>query len=201
MITDEKYNRLLNEGLIMDHYMILCRMKAGQPIIRNPRVQGFVNLLTKKEYILEGALTEKALLLVEDDVPLVQKSTTGDRKVVVKDWALGLHKRLEEKLLKSTGQRQVRAKISKKSYPFLPNYVDLTKNLEKVITIYRIKDLDKIERALTAHIDRCVKSDDWFPLMIYYIFKEGKSQMVTDMENLEDNVVVNKGVINPEELF
>ncbi len=55
--------------------------------------------------------------------------------------------------------------------------------------MYKLKDMDKIERALMQHIEKCNRARNWFPLMKYYIMKNGTSEMVTDMDSLDDQIV------------
>lgn len=191
MIDDQSYKEILEKGLLLDHYFLLCNLKHNKKMVQTKRIQGFINLLTKKDYIKEGVLTEKGLNLVENcgfsEIVPVETTKKGTEEAIdFGTWVAELHKRLQEKLYSLTRLRQIRAKLEKRSYNFIPNSTDLGKALYKVITLYKIKDYDKIEKALMNHIENCAKNNDWFPLMQYYIIKNGASQMVTEIQNPED---------------
>ena len=195
MIDLKHYERILDSGLMFDHYLVLCMVKNGEELPKNRRVQGFINLLNKKGYIQDGVLTDEATVLTECDIKTV--STTVEKEEVQTDftiWVIGLHKKCQSKLLELTGGKQVRGKIGGKPYPFLPNSTDLAKSLHRAIVLYKLTDLEKIEKAMIGHILKCHKANNWFPLMKYYIIKSGaggsvasaNSDMVTDMETIDE---------------
>lgn len=181
MINDVIYEEVLDKGLNLDHYYLLCRMKRGEKIIDNKRVRGFINLLTKKGYIDRGNLTEKALEITNHCMTESSKEPSVVKGL--EDWAFSVHKKCQMELLTLTGKPQIRAKVERVSYAFLPNSVDLAKTLIKVITIYNLSDYEKIEQCLISYIRKCHKQGIWFPLLKYYIFKLGSSQMVTDLQS------------------
>lgn len=187
MIENDKYNEILDQGLILDHYFLLCNMKNGVKLVDNKRIQGFINLLTKKEYIQDGELTEKALDLVENCKFAEIVVVTEDKKINMATWVAEVHAACEAKLVELTGKKQVRDKINGgKAYPFLPNPTDLAKNLSKIVTLYKLKDYDKIERTIMRYIESCHQASSWFPILYYYIIKDGKSQLVTDMDSIDE---------------
>jgi hypothetical protein len=194
MIDDKTYRGVLESGLILDHYFLLCNIKNGKKSVETRRILGFKNLLTKKGYIDNlGNLTEKGAELVENCAfaePVEVVSEEIPQKKELKDfgsWVVKLHGKCQDKIYVLTGKRQVKAIIDKKSYPFLPNSTDLGKALHKAITMYKLTDHDKIEKTILAYISRCNTSKHWFPLLGYYIMKNGVSQLVTEMEgNVQD---------------
>lgn len=191
MIDATKYQEVLDTGLTLDHYHILAILREGGGLPDNKRVQGFINLLSKKGYIEEGALTEKAFELIESYVVTVTDCTTTapevskEGKVDFGKWVKQLHEKCQEKLKVLTGSSQVRSKVNAKDrgYPFLCNVVDLGKVLYKVISMYKLKDLDAIERCILGHIENCHAGRNYFPLVRYYVMKDGMSNLVTDLEN------------------
>lgn len=193
MLNDNKYNEILSSGLLLDHYFILANIKNNKELLKNKRIQGFVNLLEKKEYLQEGSLTQKGLSLLEEFEIQVADTENNTKTDDFGDWIEGLHKRCQEKLVELTGSKQVRDKIDKKSYPFLPNVIDLGKVLYKVITTYKVKDYERIEKCIMNYIEKCAhaKSKDspngnWFPILQYYILKNNKSTLITDCESIDD---------------
>lgn len=191
MIKDEKYEEVLDSGLTLDHYFLLCNIKNGVKPVANKRIQGFLNLLIKKGYIENDELTEKGIDLVQNcefsEIIQVQTEEAAEVTMDLGSWILKVHAACEEKLFSLTGKKQVRAKIERKHYSFLPNARDLGKNLQKIIAIYKLSDYDKIEKTMLRHIDNCSVANDWFPIMYYYIMKNGASQLVTDMASLDES--------------
>ncbi len=133
MIDLKHYERILESGLLLDHWLVLLMIKNKEEMPKNKRIQGFINLLNKKGYIQDGVLTDEGILLTEYEVKTVSINTASpdkEEKVVETDftkWVIGLHKRCQNKLMELTGGKQVRDKIDKKPYPFLPNSTDLAK--------------------------------------------------------------------------
>jgi hypothetical protein len=198
MIDVETYKKLLDEGLLLDHYMLLCNIKDGKELVSSKRIQGFINLMCKKGYIEDGILTDKAMLLFgsesTDKKPLkfeapptaTEEEVQDSKKVNFAYWTIALHRKCEEKIKQATGKRQMRPKVEGIAYSYLPNPTDLGKVIMRVIGAYKLKDLEKIERTILAYVDRCIKTDKWTPLLGYYIMKKDMSTMVTDMDNLEE---------------
>lgn len=181
MIGDDVYNQILEDGLLLDHYYVLCRMKNGEKPVSSRRVQGFINLLTKKEYLKDDQLTEKAELLVENcatmSVPPLPISEDFTK------WITELHIKCRDKIKKLTDRNQAYIKVNNVDYPYLPGVTDLGKKLEKFIRVYKHSDREKIEKCLLRHCDTRNQK------MIYYIMREkenAKSDLASDYENFED---------------
>lgn len=203
MINTEKYNKVLDAGLLLDHFALLCCIRDNQAILKNKRIVGFQNLLCKKGFILNNNLTEKALNLVgEEQLTGFSKSIVSIEKTTVTtkddyaDWIIKLHKKCKDKLIELTGKGQVRDSISNKSYSFLPNSTDLGKVLLRVIQSYKLTDFDRIEKTILAYIDRCATGKNWFPILQYYIWKNGASTMVTEMEFVDENTKADDSIVN-----
>ncbi len=184
MIDNDLYEQVLESGLSLDHFLLLYKLKKGQPSLQNKRVIGFANLLILKGFISpEGDLTEKAFNLLEGYEEVVASKPKNPE---VTKWASEVWVKLQDKLMEVTGKKQVQAVVGKAKFPFLCNNIDLAKKLTTVINLYRLKDLDKIERTLLKHIENCSDSNNWFPLMKYYILKDGNSALVTDLESIDE---------------
>lgn len=188
MISLEKYKRLLDSGLLLDHYFLLCNIRDSIPLPKSKRVEGFLNLLRKKGFIeKDNTLQDKTF-----DVIDIFASVTTKKEVVETPkfdfggWAAELHKKCVDKIHKLTGSKNITAKFNKtdKGYPFLSNVMDFTTRMFSTIQRYKLKDMDAIEKAVLAHIDNCNRKNNWFPLMKYYLYKQGEgSNLVTDLEN------------------
>ena len=203
MINTEKYNKVLDAGLLLDHFALLCCLRDNQPIPKNKRILGFQNLLCKKGFIQNDQLTEMALELVgEEQLTGFTKSVAIINEVKISnkadyaDWIVELHKKCKDKLIDLTGKPQVRDSINNKSYSFLPNCTDLGRVLLRVIQSYKLTDFEKIEKTILAYIDRCATGKNWFPILQYYIWKNGASTMVTEMEFVEENSKSDDSIVN-----
>lgn len=184
MIEESKYKSLLDSGLSLDHYFLLCNIKNKIKSVDSKRIQGFVNLLTKKGYIKDDELTDKGLILVE---------TCKDQKSNMDfgEWIVLLHKKIQDKLVELTGKKQVLASINKggKEYYFLEGVRVLNMKLSRVITLYKLKDFQKIENTILRYVEKCHEKNNWFPLLHYWILKDNISQMVTALETDEEEDV------------
>lgn len=205
MISIEKYKNVLDQGLLLDHYSLLCCIRDEGELPKSKRVQGFINLLHKKGYLKEDKLTELAIELIDTDTVLCESSLSvtttttqapkkrGILKINNPDddfmvWASKLHEKLQARLIEKTGKKQMRATVKGTTYSFFPNGRDLAHVLLRAIMAYNLKDFEKIEQCLLSYIDRKTRENNWTPLLGYYIMKDGKSAMVTDMENMgEEN--------------
>lgn len=189
MIENEKYKDILDNGLLLDHYLVLCNMKNGVELLETKRVQGFVNLLVKKGYIQDEVLTEKGLEIVSNCEFNIPTTQAAEQMTDFGALAQSIHKSCVNRIYKLTGAKQVRPKLDKKSFPFLPNFTDFAKVLHKVIVTYKLKDMEKVEKTLLNYIEKCSSANNWFPIMQYYIMKNGVSQLVTDIDSEEEEVV------------
>lgn len=201
MIDTQVYKKILEEGLLLDHYNILITVRDGKELPKTKRIEGFINLLHKKGYMEEGSLTEKGQSVIgEKEVQLVKQDTVvaeSSKSFNFAVWVIALHKKCEAKIQEITGKRQVRDSINGKYYSFLPNPTDLGKSLMKVVNLYKISDYDKVEKVILSYIDKCATSKNWFPILQYYISKNNMSTMVTDMENMdEDDEKSNDTIVN-----
>ncbi len=190
MIDEQKYQEVLDSGLSLDHYFILCSIKNKVKLMDNKRIQGFLNLLNKKGYVENDELTEKGMDMVQNcefsEIITLPAEEGGKEEVKIDlgTWILKVHKMCEDRIFALKGRKQVRDRVDKKYWSFMCNPTDLGKNLQKVITMYKLTDYDKIEKTLLKHIDNCNTANHWFPIMYYYIIKNGKSDMVTDMADI-----------------
>jgi hypothetical protein len=196
MISLEQYKKVLDSGLLLDHYYTLCNLRDGRDMPKSRRIDGFINLLNKKGYIEDGALTEKAFEVIDlHPTLIVQKEEVETPRFDFGGWVLRLHKKCQDRLTELTGKPQVVSKFKgeKKGWPFLPNIGDFTERLFTTIQKYKLKDMDAIDKAILNHIDTCNQGNNWFPLMKYYINKKGEgSQMVTDIESGIETVASGK---------
>jgi hypothetical protein len=202
MINIEKYASILEQGLLLDHYSLLCCLRDGEELPKSKRIKGFINLLHKKGYLSKDKLTSKAIELIDSDSVVCPKPPVIESTVPVittkgllktptvsddyLEWAKVLHQKLQDRLIEKTGKKQQRPIVRGTAYSFFPNLADFSKVLLKVIILYKLKDFDKIDKCLIRFLDRKVRENSWTPLLNYYIMKDGASALVTDMGNTEE---------------
>jgi len=196
MISLEKYKRLLDSGLLLDHYFLLCNIRDSVPLPKSKRIEGFLNLLRKKGFIeKDNTLQEKAFDVIDIFASVtIKEQVVETPKFDFGGWASELHKKCVDKLIRLTGNKQIIARFNKgdKGYPFLPNLMDFTTRIFSTIQRYKLKDMDSVEKAILAHIDSCHQKNNWFPLMKYYMYKQGEgSNLVTDLENGVEGIQTN----------
>lgn len=201
MINTEKYNKVLDAGLLLDHFMLLLSIRDNNPIHNNKRITGFHNLLCKKGYIEDNVLTDKGKELVGEELLGASKSLSIIKEVVDEkfdyaDWVLALHSKCKAKLNELTGKSQVRDTINGKAYPFLPNSTDLGKTILRAVQAYKLSDFKKIEKCILNYIERCAQTKSWFPILQYYIIKNGTSTMVTEMDTIDEPIKNDDSIVN-----
>lgn len=192
MIGEAKYKEILDSGLILDHYFLLCQIKTGQKLVASRRILGFTNLLTKKGYLDDGKLTQKALDFIQiyEAPSIIKKGILSRNHLPIGDWVAEVHKKCQDKLVELTGKKQIVGRVTAKGkgFPFLCNSIDLGKALASCISAYKLTDYKKIENTLLLYIERCNRQKDWFPILQYYIIKNGNSPMVTEMEGNDESM-------------
>lgn len=157
--------------------------------------------MEKKGYIKDGLITDAGDAILNI---YVKENVIGEtvEKVNVPAWAESMHGKCEEVISKLTGSKQIRSVLGGKSYAFLCNKVDLTKRIIKTVTLYKIKDLELMEKTILNYINTSVKKRSYFPTIEYYIFKENKSLLITDMQDIpEDQDKSEFDVIDTNALF
>lgn len=187
MITIEKYEELGNNGLLLDHYFLLCVLYRKQKLNNTKYIKGYLNLLEKKGYLENGILTDKGIKIIQDDIQVETIAEVQNTKdIPFSEWVEQLYKRCQDKLVELRGKKQVRDKVRGTSYSFLPNSTDLHKVLYKVFYMYKLKDRNVVEKCILNYIEKCHKQNSWFPVLQYYIFKDNKSMLVTDVESIDE---------------
>lgn len=175
----ENIEKIFKEGITVDAFCYMFLVKTGE-------VEQFktffgtlpISLISRGCIDPSGKLTPKGEGIL---INIVGKKITK-KKNNYDTIFLSLVKELEH----LTGKKQKTDKIHGKSYSFLPNSVDFSDRFHKVITKYKIDDLDKAEKVLIAYINKCNKANNWFPVLEYYLFKDNQSRFATDYLNFSD---------------
>jgi hypothetical protein len=178
-INLEKFKSILDEGMDLNFFYVLYATDRKESL-DHMKWKGMINVLKLKRFIDgRGNVTEKGKALLNKINPPIEK-----KEVDANTWIQELHKKLQDKLAKLTGKKQ---KIISGKYSFLPNAVDLGTKLFKVLTKYKIDDLDKVEKVLLQYLDKCNKAKwEMVVLMEYYILKNEVSRFMTDFENFQE---------------
>lgn len=196
-IDDKIFEEVLKSGLSLDHYYILYKMKKQEKIEVFPDlIKGMINILEKRGYCIKDRITEKGIELVGNDEVAASEKISKKADLKSEDfskWCKSLHGKCQQKLYDLTTLRQMRVKIpgSSKAYSFLPGDIDLEKILAKVFALYKLSDREKVENTILSYIENCAKSNNWFPLLQYYIIRfdpsrTATSKLVADMTGESD---------------
>jgi len=197
-MNDKTYDELLKNGLLGDHFSVLVKIRNKEKLIDNPRIQGFINLLTKKGYIdSEGELTEMGKRITEGHIEKVNFSTpevtTKEEKKgnVSYEWCKELLRKCKDRVKELTGNTQFYLHVQGTPFPYLPGAVDLYTKITKFIKIYEFNDLDRIEKCILKHCESRNQK------LLYYIVREKpelKSDLAADYENFEEKTTFRGGV-------
>ena len=183
-MTITVFNYLIDKGLDCNLYSVLLLLKNNEELPKhNLKIQGWLLLLKKHNLITEDeTLTESAHVLLSEIDNLGRKDSFN-----IDSWTVDLHKKIVAELIKLTGKSQVRSAIRNKTYSFLCNEKDFTKKMKSFLKVYKITDYIKIEKTILRYINTCHKENSWFPLLEYYILKDGSSKLATDLDSSEED--------------
>lgn len=95
-----------------------------------------------------------------------------------------IHQKCKEKMKQLTGKENF---YVQKKYSFIPNVVDFNNKLKQVVVKYKLKDMDRVSKLLSLHIEKAVKANfEYVSLLGYYISKDNKSQLSDDYYNFQE---------------
>lgn len=165
-LTPEIINKI---PIRIDNFIYLWLKSIGE----EPNFDKSLELMMDGYIFPGGTITKKGNDLVASIVEINNHETYEQ-----------LHKELQDRLLKLTGKKQVKANGG---YTFLCNSIDLKNKLSKVIVKYKLSDWSKIKKLLLLHIDKAHKQRfDKVMLMQYYIEKNSSSTLASDYESFTD---------------
>lgn len=192
----QQLQEVLLQEIDLNHYMILTMIHQQEPIetIKNIKVQGWLNMMIMKELIAKKDgkyfLIEKGLNLIKK-VGLTEVVVKMDQKILLTDLMKkndvydynALHLRLKEQLKKLIGSSQYFLQVQGNKYPYLCGATDLKLKIEKFKQVYKLTDMEKIEKCLMRHLSIHNQK------LIYYIIREkgdSKSDLAGDYENFDE---------------
>lgn len=196
MLTIVKLQEILNANLDLNHYVLLTMIIDNQPVekVDDVKVKGWLKMMLMKGLIEKHneiyKITEQGL-----SVALLQprKLLLTDVMKVGYDYE-NLQKILKEELKRLTGYSQYFIKVQGTNYPYIPSVLDLKTKIEKFKMVYKMTDMEKIEKCLLRHLS--IRNQK----LVYYIIREkgdSKSDLAADYENFNElreikTVIVNK---------
>lgn len=184
-MTTTKLKLLLDNGLDMNHYMVMMWMKQGvkmQELQDNLKVQSWIHTLNRKGYLSDNEITVDGTALLSQ----IESDKVEEVRAVKVGMSLEeLHESLVKHLFSLKKKRQV---MGFGNVYFIPSKRDLEDFLGRFRKKYpELWDLQKIEKCLHAHITKCVQKDSFAPAIKYFIIKEGSgSQLAAAMEEYEE---------------
>jgi hypothetical protein len=197
-MTKEQLEWILDKGIDCNQ-MTLLLLYPDLP--EHIKVSGWKVLLEKNGFIADNTLTQKADVYISEYSSLIEKGVKDSFSV--DNWCKEIHTNIKTLLVTLTGKEQVRASIRDKSYSFLCNEKDFTKRMKDFLKKYNIKDFVKLEKVIYMYVRSCHKQKSWFPLMEYYIIKDGYSKLATDYDSFVEIVEVEDDtkLANVENMF
>lgn len=179
-----KLERVMEKGFDLNIVALLYMAKAGEAIISsNLRVAGIVQLMERKGLILDGRITlsgEEVLEFMEEGGEIIKEKEKNDGYEEIYERVV---KRMEE----LTGKKQKRTDIFGKQYNYLPSKYDFCTRLKKVVNKYGLGNMRILEETIIRNIEKCNKSNKWYPLLVYYFVKDDISPLASEYEAWEDN--------------
>jgi hypothetical protein len=163
-------------------FMLKCIYDKVPNLPNHKKIKGWLNLLERKNLIKNNTLTlegEYVLSLFSFDK---NKRNENKKNKITYDYSKLLD-RLKNKLEELIGKKQYYLIFKGIKYPYLPSAKDLELKIEKFKYLYRVDNMDIIEKCLLKHLEHRNQK------LIYYILKEkeGRSDLSSDYENFNEN--------------
>lgn len=193
-INVEELSKAVNKFITLEQYIVLKIIEDGCLYLfpNNLFAATIVGLKSSGYIYSETQLTPKGKELL--------KEISGEKMSKKVDTGINqLYIACQEELQKLVGKKQKTSKINGKSYSFLPNFVDFQDKIEKSCKKYQLNDKEQLKKVLLQYINKCHKEDNWFPILEYYIMKDGHSKLATDYVSFEEIQEIkqnNKGVVD-----
>jgi len=193
-INVEELSKAVNKFITVEQYIVLKIIEDGCLYLfpNNLFAATIVGLKSSGYIYSETQLTPKGKELL--------KEISGEKMSKKVDTGINqLYIACQEELQKLVGKKQKTSKINGKSYSFLPNFVDFQDKIEKSCKKYQLNDKEQLKKVLLQYINKCHKEDNWFPILEYYIMKDGHSKLATDYVSFEEIQEIkqnNKGVVD-----
>lgn len=187
-------SKAVNKFITLEQYIVLKIIEDGCLYLfpNNLFAATIVGLKSSGYIYSETQLTPKGKELL--------KEISGEKMSKKVDTGINqLYIACQEELQKLVGKKQKTSKINGKSYSFLPNFVDFQDKIEKSCKKYQLNDKEQLKKVLLQYINKCHKEDNWFPILEYYIMKDGHSKLATDYVSFEEIQEIkqnNKGVVD-----
>lgn len=197
-----QFEWVLSKGIDINLMTCLLLIHEGNKLSNcsDIKVKSWMLLLKKHQLLTESeVVTEKGEIYISEYNNLSKNIVADSFNFDV--WCEQLHEKLKERLLKLTGKSQKVSKIRQASYSYLCNVKDLTKKLKGFVKVYNVKNYQKIEDGLLNYINKCHKEDSWFPLIEYYIMKDGTSKLATDFDIVIEKEAEAEKPIDTKSLF
>lgn len=187
-------SKAVNKFITLEQYIVLKIIEDGCLYLfpNNLFATTIVGLKSSGYIYSETQLTPKGKELLKEisGNKISKKVDTGINQLYIA---------CQEELQKLVGKKQKTSKINGKSYSFLPNFVDFQDKIEKSCKKYQLNDKEQLKKVLLQYINKCHKEDNWFPILEYYIMKDGHSKLATDYVSFEEIQEIkqnNKGVVD-----
>lgn len=194
-----KMEKIMEKGYDLNVISLLYMIKDGPVVSQNVKIQAILGMMERKGLITEGRVTasgEELLGYIEEGTEIKKES----EKILDIE---SVYENVVSRIEALTGKRQVRTDIFGKVYSYVPSKYDFVTRLKKVINKYKLSDVEKLEKVIIHNVEQCHKKNKWYPLLVYYFYKDDVSPLASDYENWENTKDENKEkeLINTKDLF
>ena len=214
-MNQQTFLKIINEKLNIHDYLILNYIDNNDLmnlLEQNEKIKGWIGALIKKGlvYYINNvySLTKKSKLLLDHFnglFPVIDINTIIlENNISFQDFVTKLHNDIEITILKVTGKKNFRNFSGKL---LNTNLKELTERFEGFFKRYGNKIAYKdIEKCVMDYINKTISKENKYAVMLtYYIWNEKNgsktSELYNDIQNLQEEIIKEKELINTKQLF
>lgn len=203
-ITLNLFKQLINKGVDITQYLLLHYLNLNLDLKDiHVKIMGKLLVMEKQKLITRlgdmCTITDKGKQLLEIEV--VEQPV-----VIQQDWVEQLYQDIEAAIVKNTGKKQYLNGSGKYLKPANPQM--LKDRFQAFFKKFGNQDVEKIKKAMLNYTNKVSNGSIKYAVtLLYFIFKEGKSQgnyesqLLEWMEIEEEEVKIENIVTNTKELF
>ena len=188
-MNKKQFEWVLDKGLDFNQWIVLYSIHKKIGIINTDRINGWFNILSKKQFLSHGELTEKAENYLSEFHSLEEEkektSFNFDR------WCLDLHTTLVSVIGTEMKNPKIKNYTNPSGKKLLCSPKELEIRLKEFEKKFKNKDWEKVEKTLIHYTKRVIRGMvPYAQALIYFIWntKQGgiESPLLTWMEDIDE---------------